>query len=240
MSYFVRETRHNSPPKRTGIHVGGPVVLPAQKDILTRDQIISQNIDSMQPKNDPAGQNGGVMRFIGDTEDKHLRGRNVHKKADNDIFGPPVINPAPRPRIRPGVTEEELQKIWREDDAKARAQNAMASASNLVEKMVAEPAVPAHVQPGSARRPKDAVPPGRKQINLFTETTEERSRQAHEPAGFAGMGLHCRIQPKSGVCCKPLDDFVPPELKLKPRQQGRRTRFPADQLSFNDGSIPTY
>ena len=240
MAYFSRETRHNSPPKRSGIHVGGPVNLPPPKDILTRDQIISQNIDNMQPKNDPASQNKGVMRFIGDTEDKGVRSRNIHKKADNDIFGPPVANPVPRPRIRAGVSDEELQKIWREDDAKARAQNAMANASNLVEKMAAEPVLPMHVQPGSARRPKDAGPPGRKQINLFTETTEERSRQAHEPQGFAGMGLHCKVQGRGGVCCKPLDDFVPPELKMKPRNEGRRTRFPVDQLSFNDGSIPTY
>jgi hypothetical protein len=232
MSYFARDDvkRHPSPNRKQGKQTGGPIAYPAPTNLMTRDDIIAQNVESMQPKDDPKGVNGGVMRYIRDSESHHIRARNIHTKPDSDIFGPPVLAPQPKPRIRVGVSDEELAKIWHEDEKKVKAAQAMERAPNLVEKMVAEPPPLSIVSP----RPKDAVAPPRRHIDLMTQTAHIKAKEANEPAGFSGMGQNCRVSAPQGRMCKPVDEFVPPELKLKPRDGGRRTRFPKDTFSFQD------
>lgn len=232
MAYFARDdtTRRQSPPRRQGKHVGGPVAVPdTTRNVLTRDQIIEQNITSMQG-DAASGANGGVLRFVTDSEKTNVRQRNANHKPDNDIFGPPVIAKAPRPRVRTGISDEELQKIWAEDERKAEAASRMERGTTLVDKMVADPVNPVV----HSARAKDARAPPRKHIDLLTGTTQERNRQANEPAGFAGMGTNCKPTPRQGRSCKPVEEFQPPEMRQKPRAEGRRTRFPPDTFSFQD------
>lgn len=227
MAYFAREQRNQSPPRKRGIHVGGPVAVPPPKEMMTREQYLEQQQAAMN-KND--GKNGGVLRYVTDSEATKRPGRNPNHKADNDIFGPPVTSPKPTPRVRTGVSDEELARIWAEDERKAQAAQRMERGTTLVDKMVAEPINP--VIPSN--RSKDAGPAPRKQINLLTETTEQRNRQAFEPAGFSGMGSKCKPEHKAGRSCKPAEEFIPPELRPRPKYEGRRTKFPKDTFSFQD------
>ena len=230
MAYFAREDtrRKQSPPRRGGKHCGTRDIPSPPKDVLTRDQIVEQNIAAMQ--RDADGKAGGVLRYVRDTENSHQPARSKHHKPDNDIFGPPVIAPRPTPRIRTGVSDEELRKIWAEDERKAAAQNKMSTAPTMVDRMVAEPVNPI-IHSG---RSKDHGPPPRKHVELLTGTTQERNRQANEPAGFAGMGRQCAPQNRQGRACKEQEPFVPPELKAAPKYGGRRTKFPADTFSFQE------
>lgn len=229
MSYFVRENpRHQSPGRRQGKHVGGPAPVPPVKELPTREAVIDKEIQGMNKNNN---SDGGVLRFVHGREvGAGQRTRNPNHKPDNDIFGPPVVPAKPTPRIRPGVTDEELQRIWHEDEKKHVAAAKMEKAPTLVDRMIADPINP--VMPST--RSKDAVPPPRKQVHLFTETTEERNRQAFEPAGFGGMGKQCKDQGRQGRSCKAPEEYLPPELVQKPRQQGRRTKFPKDTFSFQE------
>jgi hypothetical protein len=231
MAYFVREnTRHQSPQRHAGKRVGAVEIVP-QKDVPSRDQVIERNIAEMNKK--AADKDGGVLRFVqGKEVGGGPRHRNANHKADNDIFGPPVIAPRPTPRIRAGVTDEELSRIWAEDDRKHLAAAAMERGATLVDRMVADPVNPIV----KSARSKDAPAPPRKQVHLLSETTEQRNRQEHEPAGFGGMGAQCRGAGRQGRSCKPVEDFTPPDLHQKARLQGRRTKFPADTFSFQEES----
>uniref|UniRef100_A0A7S1QEX8 Uncharacterized protein n=1 Tax=Neobodo designis TaxID=312471 RepID=A0A7S1QEX8_NEODS len=232
MSYFVRDNaRHQSPQRRAGKKVGGPVDVPPVKEVPSRDQVIERNIAEMNRNANPG--DGGVLRFVHGREvGGGAKTRNPHHRPDSDIFGPPVISPRPNPRIRPGVTDEELQRIWAEDEKKQVAAKKMEAAPTLVDRMVADPINPVM----KSARAKDAPPPPRKIVHLLSETTEERNRQAFEPAGFSGMGKQCKDGGRQGRSCKPPEEYIPPELQQKPRVQGRRTKFPKDTFSFQEES----
>jgi hypothetical protein len=232
MAYFARDS-NRSPPRKQGLRTGGAVQVPPPKEVVTRDNYIDQSIASMQPK-DP--NNGGVLRFIGDSEGQKRHGRNVNYKPDNDIFGPPITAPKRTPRVRLGVSDEDLAKIWQEDDRKAAAQQSMQNGTNLVHKMVAEPINPVIAH----ERSKDAVPPPRKVVHLFTQTTEHRNLQANQPQGFSGMGAQCKSTGRGGVQCKPAEEFLAPELVPRKRNEGRRTKFPKDTFSFQDDNQTHY
>jgi len=230
MAYFTRDDRKSSPPRRHGIAVGAKPI-PELPKPLTRDELIEGAINQMQPRNNSDAKALGPMRFIADTEAKNPTRVNPHRHRDNDIFGPPVEAVKPKPRIRVGVSEAELAKIWHEDEAKFQAALKMERGTNLVEKMAAEPINPVI----NSARSKDAQPPPRRQIDLLTETQVERNR-SEAPAGFSGMGAHSRPQPKTGVMCKPVEQFMPPEYAPRNRNEGRRTKFPPDTFSFQDDS----
>ena len=230
-AYFVRDnTRHQSPQRAAGKRVGGPVDVPPVKAVPSRDQVMQRNIEEM---NKNAGNDGGVLRFVHSKEvNTGQRTRNPNHKGDNDIFGPPVVSARPTPRIRPGVSDEELQRIWAADEKKQVAAAKMEHAPTMVERMVAEPINPV-VNVGRA---KDAGPAPRKQVHLLSETTEERNRQHFQPAGFTGMGKQCKDGGRQGRQCKAVEEFQAPEFKGKPRVQGRRTKFPKDTFSFQEDS----
>jgi len=228
MAYFAREDRNRSPTRKQGKLVGVRDVAPVK--VVSRDELIDNQIKSMQPKDaDPSAV--GPMRFIRDTEDRAVVARSKHRIPDNDIFGPPVIAAQPKPRVRIGVSEDELRKIWQEDEVKFQAALKMEKGTNLVEKMAAEPINPVI----SSARSKDAVPPPRRHIDLLTETQQERNLQNNAPAGFAGMGSNSAQERRQGVACRQAPaQFEPPELALKPRTTGRKANFPPDTFSFND------
>ncbi len=166
------------------------------------------------------------MRFMNNTEERFTAGRNKFHKPDSDIFGPPVIPPRPKPRIRMGVSEEELAKIWREDEAKYQAALKMEKGTNLVEKMVADPIHP--IVPN--HRAKDAVAPGRRQVELLSETQIDRNVMSNAPPGFSGMGAHSKNGRRVGVACRIAEE------QPEPRATGRRTKFLPNTLSHQDES----
>ena len=230
MSYFVREDtrRKQSPPRRHGKHVGAAKEIPVPpKDLPTRDSVIEANIAAMQRDSD--GKSGaGVLRYVSQQEVKNPQ-RNSHHRPDSDIFGPPTEQPKRTPRVRTGVSDEELRKIWAEDDRKAAAASRMMAAPTMVEKMVAEPVNPVFTD----HKGKDAQAGPRKHIDLLTATQADRNRTANEPAGFAGMGRQSGPAPRAGRSTQ--QQPVPgEEREVAARKVGRRTKFPENTFSFQD------
>jgi len=216
MSYFA--FRPEPSPRHHVVPGARPIpVLPEHPHA---DQIKEAKIAAMQAgavdfasRLDPTSAPRREGKAMGDGASRGAR--------DSNIFGGPVQNPVPKLRIRTGVTDDELRKIWVEDEKKDRAAKAMMEQTDLVGKMVKD----AYPLP----RQKEAPFP-RKAPGALLKPEENTA----EPMGFKGMGGHCMPQKRQGVTCKPAEEFIPEELRRKEHKQGRRTQFPPNTFSFQD------
>lgn len=105
-----------------------------------------------------------------------------HQRTSN-IFGPPIELPKPQRRIRVGVSDEELRKIWAHDDHKEQVAKAMATKTNMMHKMDNNRgnAFPFAIkEPLQAHKRNCDLPGGRSDGSNF------------EVAGFKGLGAYSK------------------------------------------------
>jgi len=218
MSYFVG----GEPPKqRQGIGHGVKQV-PVVPVFPHNDQVKEEKIAAMQ---------AGAQEFIFKLDMKsspRVQAKAIARDSNNTgrgnashVFQEPRLDTPPKRRIRTGVTDDELRKIWAEDEKKDRAAKAMMDRTDLVTKM--------HKDSYPMPRQKDAKAP--RKLPGHVDKPEENTA---EPQGFKGMGDRCAKASRAGVMCKPQQDYIAPELRQKPHKQGRRTLFPPNTFSFQE------
>lgn len=215
MSYFVRADPAQSP-RREGIAHGRKEIPPLPSH-LHADDIKEQKIAEYQ-------KNATEFIFKLDSARPHPQGKatgnsNFKHLKESKVFQEPRLDTPPKARIRLGVSDEELRKIWAEDDAKERAAKAMMEHTDLVGKM--------HKDNYPMARKKEASHPHKVPAKL-SKPDENNS----EPQGFKGMGEYSKPQQRQGVLVKPQEGFLPPEFQKKERKMGRRCRFPPDTFTF--------
>jgi len=212
MSYFFRDDcyRHRQADRPQGVRNGEPVTAYTEPENapMTRTSYIEEAIQQMQP------DGTGYFHF---KSKEHLpsKGRGGPKQpvsartTAGEAFrmdGKP--DTPPQMRVRVGVSDEELQKIWAEDDRKHLVANKMAQGPTMVDKMIDYHYPLPH--------PNEVRPPKRGDAHLQRDTTERT-----EPHGFKGMGAYSHPEHNRGTAA-PRNDFEPPTLQLKPRGAGRR------------------
>ena len=171
------------------------------------------------------------------------KGRRVSKakivdttlQRTSHAFDGPKEDPRPTPRVRTGVTDEDLMKIWAEDDRKDRAARAMeqAEGGDLVSHMVAD-----HRGQGVNAKSKEA-PVNRKGTGALSLVDDEHN--AAQPMGFKGMGGHCAPEKYGrGPRPAPSYDYEAPAFAdvIKKRQQGRKIIAPPDTFNFDESQDP--
>ena len=89
------------------------------------------------------------------------------------------------PRIRPGASEDELRRIWAEDERKHQAQAKMAQAKNYIDKMNDHGTSPVN----------DHIEPHRVGIRVVQKAPAPGASDV-EPQGLKGVGRNCDGQPK--------------------------------------------
>jgi len=232
MAYFVRENpRHEREAKsaaRAGIRSFGatqafaaanPIVHPTLDEVKEREAAKMAAHEEFVTKLDKTqGRKTGKHTFT--VAEKAAHGATSH------VFDAPKLDPQPRPRIRTGVTDEELRAIWVEDERKDRAAKAMECADHgdLVHMMCAEKRPGVH---GSKEAPVVRKAPGALPVAAVNEA---------EPAGFRGMGAHCQPTAHRGIACVKPIDFDPPKFEdvIKPRMSGRRAIAPPDTFNMKE------
>lgn len=141
----------------------------------------------------------------------------------DNVIAPMHPEPQPKPRVRPGVTDDELRKIWAEDRRKEEAAKVMAGKGDFVAKMTAHGTSPLNPVKTPRREGTHAVP----------EATQPRGPDM-APPGFKGMGARSEGPKASGL--KPVDTAAPfeaPPLVPKKRTEGiSMAARPKDTFSF--------
>lgn len=217
MSYFYTQSHVDLQPHRgigkrhSQAYPGGMVNLRDQ-NLACEIEKMGQRPDNkwnelMDPKKQAARHNGkGHVPAPGYT-------------GDNVINEPPAKKVLPR--IRQGMSDEQLRRIWAEDDRKAEAQNKMAKGDNMVLKMNQHGTSPIneHIEPHKAGirvHPRDRAP----------------GAAAVEPVGMKGVGARCDGPPKVyGRRAPTEEDFRLPKYEGKPRHAGvRMAARPKDTL----------
>lgn len=219
MAYFFRDDayRHRPEQKPQGRAYGARPINEGVMPVVTRDATIEQQIGAMQ---DTIGTEDFIMKKIQAKEPPVSgRGKNPTTAPENNIFGPPRQDTPPAPRIRPGVSDEDLRKIWAEDERKAKAAQAMQQHPTMVEKMLDSK----HPVP----HPQSPVQSHRKATELPRAPTDKC-----EVDGFRGIGKFSEPEKARGPRVH-TTEFEPPQLIIKPRTTGRRQgNVPADTWSF--------
>lgn len=215
MSYFYTQAHVELQPHRG---IGRRHSQPYPGVTNQRDQVIESEINKM-------GQQPTKWNELMDPAKAHARPAGLRHVSAPGYTGDNVINePPPKkllPRIRQGMSEEQLRRIWAEDERKAEAQAKMARGDNYVAKMNAHGTSPVneHIEPHKAgiRVQHLAALPG---------------AQAVEPAGMKGVGARCDGPPKMhGRRAPTEEDFRLPKFEAKPRLAGvRMAARPKDTL----------
>lgn len=213
MAFFFREEghRHRSPERRQGktcnIRGPDPVIV---KPIQTRDEYLDHAVKAMG-----AGTEATGHLLIGKADPPRKTGRLAGdplsaRQSSGPLWGNGKPDTPPAMRIRIGVSDDELRKIWQEDDRKARVADQMEHGPTMVEKMLKCDYPIPHPGHEPVTKKKTA------QLQQFREPTDET-----QPSGFRGMGQFSEPQKPHGPRLRPTE-FEPPVLQLKPRQHGRR------------------
>ncbi len=137
-----------------------------------------------------------------------------------------IYEPAPKkvlPRIRPGMSDEDLRSIWHEDERKAIAQSKMAKGPNYVERMNDHGTSPVNQH----------QEPHRQAVRVLPKPVVDGSADV-EPMGLKGVGQHCAGQPKYYGRRAPTEaDFALPKFEAKPRTVGiRMAAKPKDTIQI--------
>lgn len=222
MAFFFREDghRHRSPERRYGkacnIRGPEPIVL---KAVQTREEYMDQAVAAMADT-----QANGHLQ-IGKKEPPRRTGRlpgdpQTARHDSGPLFGSdgkPLTPPAMRIRI--GVTDEELRKIWHEDDRKAQVAAQMEAKPTMVDKMLDYNYPLPHPGHEPTSKKKQA------HLEVFREPTAKC-----EPQGFKGMGHFSAPVVPCNPRIRPTE-FEPPVLIPK-KLHGRR------HIPVGDESIP--
>ena len=231
MSYFAHiGNAQAANPRGKAVGVYAVPEMPAVKpvDAIRREQIQAMQHNAVdpftarQPERD-FGVHHGKARVVPLGSDPSSARGNV---GSSNIFGPPVANPVPHRRIRIGVSDDELKQLWREDDAKVRAADRMASKTNMVHRM-------------DAGR-KQAVPFALGNERLVSSKVKadlpKPAANTAEVAGFGGMGAYCAPDHRYGKAVKPTgaaaaSQFEPPAAPA-PYRPARRSLRPQDDFTL--------
>lgn len=176
------------------------------QNVVTRDMRIDLAIDKISgPYKEQ--QTDFLMKKLDHTK---ARGNGVHVQPSahalvNNVFPPPKIATPPKLRIRPGVSDEELRRIWHEDERKEQLAKDQESKPDMLEKMMDyHYPVP---------RPPPPIPSKKKVSELPRDVYPD-----NEPEGFKGLGLYSDPSKPKGRHCG-----IPP-VPAQAKEAGRRHR----------------
>jgi len=170
----------------------------------------------------PAPEEQARLDFIGRMEGIQApwRGKGMNtegtvKSSANNVFGPPLSNPAPPLRLRMHPGDEKLQQIWGhdEEDRKDIAFQNMALGPTLVDKMdevrFSHPAYANHVEPNKPTRRRPSV------NTLHDQALRDPERIPLGIQGFPGMGKASNPSHRQGLSTKPIEPFIPEGMRLR-------------------------
>lgn len=213
---------HTQSPNRRGSKARRDLKTPPKYP--TRDEQLEQQIQKMNV----AETDDFLMKKL-DPSQGHRRGRHMQansKEIVNNVFPEPKIATPPKMRIRPGVTDEDLRKIWQEDDRKAQEQMKMAEKTGMVDKMM-KAAYP-------IPRQESPVTP-RKRINCL----QKPEYPENEPPGFKGLGAASEPLRHRGRVPPPAQTEPTPNAELKPSGR-RKVGLPENQWVLGHGRREEY
>jgi hypothetical protein len=188
----------------------------------TRDTLIEEELKAIAAGLDRQGRDQFIqidtLRTVAKPEGKS---RNMHHPKDSDIFGAPVQEKKPTPRIRPDFKLEELAALQHNDPRREQTAEVMASDADMLSKMYqCQYPMPRADSPKAKRKRSFKLP--------------EHEENAAEPAGFKGLGSRCPPEKPRGLAGAPQAPFVP-DFKPVPRHGGKKM---ANQPT-NEGIFPT-
>jgi hypothetical protein len=215
MAYFVKENKRHEP--KPSAFVCGVKPIPELPPHQHADAIKDQKIAAMQ---------GGATDFVYRLDVKGMKAPPTGRKTTeasprvpgSQVFQEAKVDPAPNRRIRTGVSDDELRKIWQEDERKQVAAKAMMERTDMVEKM--------HKETYPVAYRKDVQPPVKKQIGM---TRPEEN--TNEPAGLKGVGAYCAKPAGAGRACREQPEFEAPVMPA-PKKPVVKRQAPPDTWSM--------
>ncbi len=130
---------------------------------------------------------------------------------DNVMQEPPARKVLPR--VRPGLSEEELRRIWAEDERKAEAARRMARGPNYVDKMTTHATSPL----------TEYREPARVGVRIVAPVERPEAVATFEPDGLKGVGAQSAPEKMHGRRAPTAADFAVPDFQPKKRTNGVRT-----------------
>lgn len=217
MSYFYTQAHVQLQPHR-GIGHARPT--PAGGAPNERDPRLDAEIQKM-------GQRPDKWNELMDPKKNARAPQGIRHVAAPGFTGDNVISePPPKkllPRIRAGMSEEDLRRIWAEDERKVQAQVQMAKGPSYVQKMNDHGTSPVN----------EHLEPHKQGLRVVQPLPVNGSSQV-EPMGLRGVGQQCAGQPRMHGRRAPTDaDFAVPKFEPKPRTVGiRMASRPKDTLQI--------
>ena len=212
MSYFYTQSHVQLQPSR-GIGIARPQVTTGFPS--TRDEDLAREADKLSA--DP----GMLSNLQRGTATGRLPQGVRHVTApgfsgDNPLEEPPL--PKRLPRVRPGVSEDELRKIWCEDERKVVAAKKMEQGANFVDRMCTHATSPLTTQMQPPVRGLHVHESFRLDVDA-----KAAAAAAVSPMGFKGMGGKSHVPTMHGRRAPTEADFAAPAYVPHQRTAGRGT-----------------